>query len=609
MSQQKTTKEAHVDVLIIGAGPAGMVCANALVQAGVNVRIVDQRPEGLIAGQADGCQPRTLEVMQSYGLAEKMFKRGEHLHKSVFYNPSPNGGIERTTRSGSINAPSARWEYGASVTLHQGGVEQIFEEAMIEKGARVERSTIPTAIELSENANDLQDPNAYTAKVTLDRLDRKEDNTEIVHAKFVLGSDGAHSWVRRMLGINMEGDSTDSIWGVVDMVPDTNFPDIRAQSFVHSHDGTLFIIPRERDQVRLYVQQGADSDVIDPITGRVDKNRTSPKKILAQARKILSPYRIEVKDDKVPWWTVYVVGQRVAEKFAIRDRAFIAGDACHTHSPKAGQGMNASMADSHNLAWKLTYVLRGWSPIFLLKTYESERRAYAQALINFDKGWSKLFTAKPRTEENQDGITHEQFLNAFKTFSGFTSGIAIHYGPSVIVDVTYQTLASNLVIGERMLPHIFIRAANAQPVEIQDLLPADTRFKILVFAGNLSIDKDKVKLQTLAAALDKPENFLKRYGRGDVEKWEVFDVLCFSSAKQDQVDYLDFPEFFRPHYSRVFLDDEDMHGRSGGGGYAKYGVDQSAGAIVVVRPDGYVGTIASLDGVDFINTYFAALLV
>ncbi|KAM5541473.1 hypothetical protein V8D89_005027 [Ganoderma adspersum] len=420
---------------------------------------------------------------------------------------------------------------------------------------------------------------------------------------------GAHSWVRKNLSIHMEGDNTDSIWGVVDMVPDTDFPDFRAQSFIHSHEGTLFIIPRENDLVRLYIQQSPDSDVVDPTTGRADKSRTSAEKLLEQGRKILRPYRMEMKDGKVAWWTVYVVRQRVAERYSLDERAFIAGDACHTHSPKAGQGMNASMGDTHNLAWKVVYVLRGWSPLSLLKTYESERRKYAQELIDFDKWWSKLFHGKPRTEENQDGVTHEQFLNAFKTVGGFTSGIAIRYGTSTFVDATHQTLASSLVIGERMPPHVFIRAASAQPIEVQDMLPADTRFKILVFAGNISDDSDRAKLQALADDLSKPESFLRRYGRGDVGKWEVFDVLCFSSGKKDRVGYLDFPEFFRSHYSKALLDDEDMHGRSGGGGYAKYGIDERAGAIVVVRPDGYIGTVAPLDGVPFLNAYFAAFLL
>ena len=90
------------------------------------------------------------------------------------------------------------------------------------------------------------------------------------------------------------------------MVPDTDFPDVRAQSFVHSHDGTLFVIPREHDRVRLYIQQGPDSDVVDPATGRADKRRTSPETLLEQGRKILRPYRMEARDGGVEWWTVYV---------------------------------------------------------------------------------------------------------------------------------------------------------------------------------------------------------------------------------------------------------------------------------------------------------------
>ncbi|KAI1782486.1 FAD binding domain-containing protein [Ganoderma leucocontextum] len=403
------------------------------------------------------------------------------------------GGIEKTSSAVSISAPSARWEY--SVNFHQGGIEGVLLEAMAEKGFHVERSTVPTAIEFSQAPEGLQDPTAYVAKVTLKNLDRAEDDIEVVHAKFLLGSDGAHSW------------SADSIWGVIDMVPDTDFPDFRTKSFVHSRDGMVFIIPRENDMIRLYIQQleGQDSDVIDPATGRAVKNRTSPEKLMEQGRKIMRPYRMEIKDGKVVWWTVCVVGQRVAEKFSVDERAFIAGDACHTHSPKAGQGLNTSLGDTHNLAWK----------------YESERRTYAQELIDFNKRFSKLFS-RPRTDENQDGVTHEQFLrySAFKTASGFTSGIAIRYKPSQLVNDA-QSIASNLVIGEHTIPHVFIRAASSQPIELQDVLPADTRFK----------------LEVLGEELNKPESFLRRYRRGDSGKWQVFDLVCFNAATKDKVGF------------------------------------------------------------------------
>ncbi|KAI0689450.1 FAD binding domain-containing protein [Cerioporus squamosus] len=599
--------ESFTDVLIIGAGPAGIMCANALNLAGIKVRIVDKRPLGLAAGQADGCHPRTIEILQSYGLAEQLLKRAAHVWKAVFYNSTPDGGLKKTTQSATVLAKSARYPFGA--TLHQGGIEDVILESLSQHGLEVERSTVPTTIELSGAAEDIKNPDSYTAKAVLEHFDREEDKTEIVHAKFILGSDGAHSWVRKTLGIEMEGDVSDSIWGVVDMLPDTDFPDVRCQSFIHSEAGTLFTIPRENDLIRLYVQQTDLQDVIDPQTGRVDKNRTCPAKLIEQGKKIFHPYRMEAKDGKVNWWTVYVVGQRVAKRYSINDRAFIAGDACHTHSPKAGQGLNASMGDTHNLAWKLAYVLKGWADMSLLKTYESERRKFAQDLIDFDKKWSKLFSGKPYSPDNEDGITHEQFLEAFTKSSGFISGVAIHYDPSAIVNATHQHFAPNLIVGQRVPPQVFIRAADALPVEIQDLLPADTLFKILVFAGDLAVKEDKAVLHKLAEELDNPKNFVRRFGRGETGRWEVFDILGFSSAKQDKVDYLAFPSFFRPHYSKVLLDDTDLQGRSGGGGYARYGIDEHAGAIVVVRPDGYVGMVAPLDGVKELNRYFESFLL
>ena len=88
-----------------------------------------------------------------------------------------------------------------------------------------------------------------------------------------------------------------------------------------------------------------------------------------------------------------------------------------------------------------------------------------------------------------------------------------------------------------MLPHVFVRAASSQPIEIHDMLPADTRFKILVFAGNMANEADRTKLEALGEELNKPESFLRRYGRSDSGKWQVFDLVCFSSAKKDAVGF------------------------------------------------------------------------
>ncbi|KAF8126082.1 FAD binding domain-containing protein [Boletus edulis] len=596
--------ENRVDVLIIGAGPAGIMCANALAMAGVDVRIIDKRPVKVAAGQADGISPRTIEVLQSYGLAERLIREGNQMHMCAFYNPGRDGGIECTGHVPDITASTSRYPF--QITLHQGAIEAIFVDSMRAHGVEVERPKQPVDLEISEDPDELSSLSSYPVKVTLERLDPvgEESKTEIVHAKFVLGADGAHSWVRKALGIGMEGEQTDYIWGVVDMVPETNFPDIRNRTAIHSENGSCMIIPREGDLVRFYTQL-SDTDIIDPLTGRVDKSKMSPQKLISVSRRILHPFELG-ESKEIEWWTIYIIGQRVASSYSVKNRVFIAGDACHTHSPKAGQGMNAAMNDTHNLAWKFAYVLRGWSSPSLLKTYEHERRKYAQDLIDFDKKFATLFSGKPRTAENEDGVSHDEFLRAFQTFGGFTSGIGVHYSPSAIVDPKHQQCAENLIIGQRMVPQIFVRAADCRPIEIQDLLPADIRFKLLFFVGHLT-ETRVTELNALAEELRNPSSFFVKYSPdGNVST--VFDVITIAAGDKGDTNYLLVPAFFRPHWTRVLLDDTDMTGRQGGRAYARFGIDPEQITLVVVRPDGYVGAIIPSTAVAELDNYFGSFL-
>lgn len=601
------TTRSEVDVLIIGAGPAGLMAANALANARVNVRIIDKRSAMVTAGQADGISPRTIEVFQSYGIGERLLREGCQVHLAAFYNPGPNGGIIRTGRAPDVTAPTARYPF--ELALHQAGIEAIFLDSMKNLGVEVERSTVPTKIELSSDEELLKDPQSYPVQVTLDHLDTTEGpSTEVVKAKYVLGSDGAHSWVRRTFNIAMDGEQTDFIWGVLDMVPDTDFPDIRNKALIHSNNGSCLMVPREEDRIRIYMQL-TDKQVINPETGRVDKERMGPPQLLDVAQKSLYPFKLEPTNG-INWWTLYIIGQRVASQYSIKDRIFIAGDACHTHSPKAGQGMNASMNDAHNLAWKLAYVLRGWSNMSLLSTYESERRKYAQDLIAFDKQFSTLFSGKPRTEEFSDGVSHDEFLGAFQTFGGFTSGIGVHYSPSVAVKDKYQSLASKLVIGERVPPQIFIRAADAWPYEIQDLLPSDFKFKLMIFTGDYNKPEQKAKVKVLAEGLEKPGSFYNRYAplsTGKAAASQRFGLITIWDGKKEEVNFYDIPAVLRPHWSQVLIDDVDCTDKMGGNGYEYYGISPE-GAVVVVRPDGYVGTVAPLDALDEIEGYFAGFM-
>ncbi|KAH9968433.1 FAD binding domain-containing protein [Lactifluus volemus] len=504
---------SHVDVLIVGAGPSGVMCANALVHAGINVRIIDKRPTRITAGHADGIQPRTIE---SYGLADRLLSRAAHMIMAAFYNSGPNG-IECIGRVPDVTAPTARYPF--EVTLHQGETEGIILDSMSKRGLEVERAIVPIALQISEDPTELADPHAYPVKI----------DTETVYAKFVIGTDGAHSWVRKTLGIAMDGEQTDFLWGVIDITPSetTDFPDTRNKSAIHSTNGSCMVIPREGDKIRIYVQL-SDTDAVDPGTGRINLGRYGPERLLEVAKKTVRPYTIDAAPDKIE------CRQRVASRFTEHERVFIAGDACHTHSPKAGQGMNASMNDTHNLAWKLAYVLRGWADMSLLKTYEFERRKF-----------SSLFSEKLRTDNEGHGPTHEEFIGAFQAYGNFSSGVSVHYAPSTITDPTHQTAATNLIIGQRLLPHVLVRAADAREVNIQDLAPSDGRFRLFVFPGDMSRD--------------------------------ALDVVTVLQGDKRTINYL-----------QVLLDDTDVTGTRGGKIHERYGISRTAGAIVVVRPDGFM---------------------
>lgn len=126
----------------------------------------------------------------------------------------------------------------------------------------------------------------------------------------------------------------------------------------------------------------------------------------------------------------------------------------------------------------------------------------------------------------------------------------MHYAPSVFVNTTHQARAPNLIIGQRMPPQVFIRGADARPLEIQDLLPADTRFKILVFAGDTADPQQFSRVQTLAEELGRPDAFLKRFSAGKGDVAAVFDVLTITASKKEQVEWIKFPPLLRSHWSK-----------------------------------------------------------
>lgn len=138
---------------------------------------------------------------------------------------------------------------------------------------------------------------------------------------------------------------------------------------------------------------------------------------------------------------------------------------------------------------------------------------------------------------------------AFQTFGGFTSGIGVHYGPSVTVVNAHQSLATNLIIGERVPPQKFVRGADASSCELQDLLPSDFSYKLIVFTGNLNDPLQQERIASVVKALERPESFLTKYASNSQAK-SRFDIITVCKGKKEEFDYLKVPKLLRPHWSK-----------------------------------------------------------
>ena len=334
-------------------------------------------------GQADGVSCRSMEMFQAFGFADRVKREAYWVNESAFWKPDPSD-PSRIARSGRVQDVEDGLSEMPHVILNQARIHDMYLDVMARSPTRLEPHYNRAVTGLSI------DPDGVT--VTADHA----GTPETWRAKYVVGCDGARSSVRQAIGRRLEGDSAHQAWGVMDVLCNTDFPDIRLKCLIQSADqGNVIVIPREGGYlVRLYVEM----DKLNP-DERVANRDLQSDDLIAAANRILSPYSIDVKE--VVWWSVYEIGHRLTDQFDDAEcdkapRVFIAGDACHTHSPKAGQGMNVSMGDAFNLGWKLVSVLTGRSDAALLRSYSQERQAVAQALIDFDHEWARIVSARPR---------------------------------------------------------------------------------------------------------------------------------------------------------------------------------------------------------------------
>jgi phenol 2-monooxygenase (NADPH) len=606
----------EVDVIIVGCGPAGLTLA-AQLSAFPDIKccVVEQKSGRMLRGQADGIACRTMEMFHAFGFSERVLKEACWINETTFWQPDDRQRAN-IVRSGWVQDVEDGLSEFPHVVLNQARVHDCYLDVMRRSVSKLEPYYARRVVAVRPALGG-SDGLAQRATVTLERLDSPhQGQTETVRARYVVGCDGARSIVRTSIGRDLRGESANHAWGVMDLLAVTDFPDIRCKSLIQSDsEGSIIIIPREGGYLfRLYVELTK----LD-IGERVADRNVTVDELIAKAQRIFNPHRLEVKE--VPWWSVYEIGQRLTDKFddvpeeEIATRlpsVFIAGDACHTHSPKAGQGMNVSMQDAFNLGWKLVSVLRQRCSPSLLHTYSAERRAIAKELIDFDREWATLL-ASAHGEGHQADPAKTQ--NYFIQHGRYTAGTATHYAPSILTgERIYQHLAEGFVVGKRFHSAPVIRLADAKPVHLGHVVKADGRFRIFAFAGAGDPTSSSSAIHQLCDFLAKDqESPVRKHTPHGEDIDAVIDVRAVFQQAHRELAIEAMPTLLLPRKGRYGLRDyEKMFCadiKSGNDIFTMRGIDREAGCMVVVRPDQYIAHVLPLDGYKQLVAFFEGFML
>ncbi|KAI1486884.1 FAD binding domain-containing protein [Biscogniauxia mediterranea] len=626
----KPSKE--VDVLICGAGPSGLQVALSLARQNVSFRIIDKADGPLAAGRADGVQPRFLETLAMWGLAKEVHEEGPIIERTAIYKDGKKLLYNRSHQSDS--------RYRGLHIITQGQVERIYIRDLARHKSLVERNTLLKDY-VVDNAG------AYPVQATI--RNEKTGQEESIRAKFVVGSDGAASAIRKQLKIPFDGVSTGIYWGIMDCIFESDYPHAwNFGSVINSDHGGCVIIPREDGYIRLYTM--LDISATGPISmsrqaadpsfresgGQVDVHSITPDEVLEQANRIFSPYKLKFAAP-LSWFAVWKISERVARQYSSPDlRAHLVGDAAHVHSVMGAFGLNASILDSANLAWKLGLVAQNKAKLeTLLPTYGAERRGHAVRIIETsgtylrfvcgsdlavpnirdpesmnasDKKTGSSETHVSNEEKRSAKTTREQDLqflaDFFKANGQFLLGVDCAYPPSPISPpapgYTQDAVGGALKVKNGVrAPNIRLCFGDEETGYLYDKLAGSPRFHLVLFLSSFTGKEVRRQAAAFAQGLSQ---FYDKFGGA-----ERFNIVAVVKAMPFEFQERKNALELEPLWSKatVLYDDrapdEDAH-------YA-WGVNHGKGAVAIIRPDLWLGLSVFPSETDKIAAYFDSFLV
>ncbi|PBP21429.1 hypothetical protein BUE80_DR007521 [Diplocarpon rosae] len=607
MAGMDSVSENDSHVIVIGAGPAGLMLASNLVRYGIKTTIVDDRADKTSTGRADGLQPKTIETLKQLGLAGPLLQKGARIYDICFWNGTPSHPLRRVGREVHYPPGIVDVQDPFILLVHQGMVEDIFLDDLALRGVEVIRNAPFSRYRETKRG------------LKVECEDRIAKKPKIFTSKYVVGCDGAHSKVRKSLSdAPYQGERSNSTWGVLDGVIETDFPDLWSKAVIASEtEGSILCIPREKNMTRLYIE-------LHPGSAPIDSEAATEEFVMQRAKAIMHPFKVSW--EAVEWFGIYRVGQRVAKKFSSEsEKVFIAGDAAHCHSPKAAQGMNVAMHDAFNLSWKLNLVVRGLSPSSLLSTYEQERRKIAQDLIDFDHGHAAAFASGDPT------VLAENFARNIR----FISGVGAEYSENAL-NRPEKIRRGALQPGGLMVPARLTRYIDANPVNLQLEIPMLGQFRLFFFTRDVHTTSPFLKTvcaevssartvlgrATAAAAVSyaargqpatEMDSFLPPQRYVPVSRLVTYAIV--TTMPKARVEIADLPPLLQRSRWTFYLDNlmrmpsatEKWIGPLGEGEVA----------IVNIRPDGYVGSLGRWDtrqpasgseAISWLDSYYGAFL-
>ncbi|KIW96711.1 uncharacterized protein Z519_02102 [Cladophialophora bantiana CBS 173.52] len=623
----------HYEVVICGGGPVGLLTAYGLQRMGIETCVIERLEKHKLPmyGRACTMLPRTLEMLDQYDLLTRLNQVGFVSRSAVNYDKDGNRDSRRGMRH-VFDAMQGHTFVDYMLNIRLKYTEDIVKEeyerigGIVAGGWEVVNLTIPT---------DHTDPeNTHARPVKIEVKNANTSETRTLAGEYLVGADGSRSIVRHLSGISSTTDSTALRWVRIDGVVETDMPDSRegfATLESPTHGNVLWAaLDHGRSRVGFALSR--------EMMARYGETMTQGQAV-EEAKLALRPFALEFKC--VDWYTVYKsfswyghwiagwylhnadpettkpnsVRHSVADTF-VKNRIFLAGDACHSHSSGTAQGMNTGVHDAFNLAWKLAGVLKGWYRASILETYDSERRPVAQHLIQLDKIFSALISGTvPEELAVAGGLSSTDpsvlFTKALEENVQFNIGLGIRYGENTL---NVATKSASVPCGWRA-PDVLVHAPGARiPTRLHTVMKNVGLFWVLVFAGEPALTGQKVKALRGYIDGDGMKRVLTRRrhrrrgdgaavvaandskGQGEAECDRVRLVTIIAGNKPQADEALGAARFGDAYY-----DHDSM-------AHARYGASVGSGAVVVVRPDGIVGFAAPLDCGPDLGAYFARFL-